>query len=154
MTPHARNARAGSTQNPGDRVLSGLCASAHHDEVAIGRSEHDAGPAGAGLEHKPTRRAESQYGDYAFVPFARRLVAVPPGAVVVVAVEVDPNAVIGNAVVVRQTSRQHGQQRFGVDARSAYSAVSRGSSTSRLYIQPRRCSNGTEATSRIRRLSA
>ena len=59
-------------------------------------------PAGAGLEQKPTRRAESQYGDYAFVPFARRPVAVPPGAVVVVAVEVDPNAVIGNAVVVRQ----------------------------------------------------
>jgi Domain of unknown function (DUF4267) len=25
MTPHARNTRAGSTRNPGDRLLSGLC---------------------------------------------------------------------------------------------------------------------------------
>jgi Domain of unknown function (DUF4267) len=25
MTPHARNARAGSTRNPGDRLLFGLC---------------------------------------------------------------------------------------------------------------------------------
>ena len=58
-----------------------------------------------GRPDRSAGRAEAQHRDYALTPARRRAITMPTGAVTVVAVEVEPQAVVGHAVACRRRPR-------------------------------------------------
>src|SRR5262249_46968166 len=79
-----------------------LTPAAHDDEVARMRCERDRRAAAARFQPKSARCAERQDGDDAAWPTAGKTIAMPPRAVAAVSIEIQPHAVVHDAVVVRQ----------------------------------------------------
>src|SRR5258708_36553018 len=89
--------RTGGPGLLGDAVEQvALRAAAHHDQVAACWGEADAAAARPRLDQEPARCAQAEDRHDAFGSFACRPVAVPAGAVAVVAVVVEPQPVGGD----------------------------------------------------------
>src|SRR5262249_59035374 len=79
-----------------------LAATAHPPEVSGRRMEGDTGTAGARLEKETARGPQREDGHDALWPAAGKPVAMPAGAVLAAAVEVEPEIVVAHPVVPRQ----------------------------------------------------
>src|SRR5262245_62100850 len=79
-----------------------LAATAHHHQVAGRRMERDTGTTGARLEEETARGPEREDGHDALWPPAGEPVAMPAGAVLAAAVEIEPDIVVAHPVVPRQ----------------------------------------------------
>src|SRR5579863_6871689 len=90
-----------------------LAPAAHNDQVAVAWGYSDAATARSGLDQEPPRCAQAQHGHGADRPFACRPVAVPAGAVAVVPVEVDPQTVVADAVLLSQPDRRLEERGIG-----------------------------------------
>src|SRR5215510_8586465 len=75
--------------------------------------ESDAGAAGARLEKEATGRAQREDGHDALRPPAGESVAMPAGAVLAAAVEVEPEIVVADSVVLRQRIAGENQRWVG-----------------------------------------
>src|SRR6202012_5497230 len=76
-----------------------LAATAHDDQVAARRLKDRAPAAVARAQEEAARRAQAEHGHDALVSFARGPIAVPARAVALVAIEVEPQSVVGNPIV-------------------------------------------------------
>src|SRR5215468_8682383 len=79
-----------------------LAATAHHHQVSGRRMEGDTGTAGARLEKETARGPQREDGHDALWPATGEPVAMPAGAVLAAAVEVEPEIVVAHPIVPRQ----------------------------------------------------
>src|ERR1700761_7896316 len=89
-----------------------LAASAHDDQIARAGADGGARTAVARADQKAARRSETEDRDDAVVASAGGPVAVPTGAVAVIAVEVNPQSVVGDRVMNTERVRNRAQK-FG-----------------------------------------
>ena len=78
-----------------------LAPPSHDDQVAGSGFERDGVASTAGLDQEAARRAQSEYRDDAFGPLTGKSVTMPGGAVLSIAIEVQPKAIVRYTVMLR-----------------------------------------------------
>ena len=102
-----------------DPILLGP--SAHYYQIAGPGFERVRGASGAGLNQKPTCRTQCEHGDDTPGLPTGETIAVPSCAVLSIAIEIQPKAVVLHAVMFRQCAGgiQQGAFRYEVQVRVA-----------------------------------
>src|SRR3984957_12715017 len=77
-----------------------LAPSSHDDQVAGSGFERDGVASAAGLDQEAARRAQSEYRDDAFGPLIGKSVTMPGGAVLSIAIEIQPKPIVRYAVML------------------------------------------------------
>jgi len=100
---HARTCAGGILRHAVYPVL--LRSAAHHDEIARSGFENDRTTSRPRLDQESALRSQGEDRNSAFRSSTRKAITMPAGAVLSVAVKVQPQAVVCNTVVMRQGSR-------------------------------------------------